>query len=77
MASKDIIELGSKKYNGKWLRSVSEQVAVTSLQHKCDASQIRNAWKQANGKTVRNYSEGSKPEAPKPKRKRNKAKADK
>lgn len=64
----NIIELGDNKYNATALRSVTEQAAVLALRHKCDPNQIRNAWKQANGLSVRNYSE--KAEKPQPKRTR-------
>lgn len=79
MAKSKTIELGGNKYNAAALRSVTEQQAVVALRHKYDPSQIRNAWKQANGLTVRNYakaeekpskSESKSEETPKPKRKR-------
>lgn len=55
MANLRIIELGGNKYNGDYLRSVSEEVAIAVLKSNFDIPQIRNAWKQANGKTERNY----------------------
>ena len=50
-----VIELGKEKYNADFLRSVTEEKAVRTLLGK-NHSQVRNAWKQANGKTERNYS---------------------
>lgn len=49
-----VIELGTSRYNGDWLRKVTEEEAVERLKdHK--ESQVRNAWKQANGLTIRNH----------------------
>lgn len=74
MASKSVIELGGRRYNADWLRSVPEAQAVIMLKNHCDISQIRNAWKQANGKTVRNYSEKvEKPKKSEPKKQAKKA----
>lgn len=54
-AKDKVLELGKKKFNAEYLRSVSEEVAVkTFCNDKRD--QVVNAWKQANGKTVRNHS---------------------
>jgi hypothetical protein len=55
-AKSNSIDLGGRRYNGEWLRSMSEGEAVLRLKGHCDINQIRNAWKQANGKSVRNYS---------------------
>lgn len=57
MSKEKSIELGKEKYNGDYLRSVSEETAVKVLHHiaKHPKSQVLNAWKQANGKTVRNH----------------------
>lgn len=57
MAKDKVIELGKTKYNGDYLRSVSEETAVKVLHHisKFSKTQVINAWKQANGKTVRNH----------------------
>lgn len=55
MSKSNTIELGGRRYNVKWLCSKTEQQAVNMLKSSCDESQIRNAWKQANGKSVRNY----------------------
>ena len=49
------IKLGGETYNAQWLRTVSEHDALRRL-HKHDQSQVRNAWKQANGLSVRNHS---------------------
>lgn len=68
MANKKVIVLSDVKYNGDWLRSVPQNKAVKSLVHKFDRNQIVNAWKQANGKSVRNYTEDL--EVKKPTRKR-------
>tara|TARA_R110001632_G_scaffold4295_7_gene18240 strand:+ start:5182 stop:5394 length:213 start_codon:yes stop_codon:yes gene_type:complete len=55
---KSPISLGKKVYNREYLRSVSEEKAVkTFCNDKRD--QVVNAWKQANGKTVRNHSKSS------------------
>ena len=55
MSNLKVIELGGVKYNADWLRSVSETRAIQTLQSRFSVSQIRNAWKQANGLTKRNY----------------------
>ena len=49
-----VITLGKRKYNAVWLRTVSEQKAVQANRGE-DHNQVRNAWKQANGKSVRNH----------------------
>jgi hypothetical protein len=54
MSKAKIIELAEERYNADWLRSVSEEQAVRALPMK-KGSQVRNAWKQANGLSVRNY----------------------
>jgi hypothetical protein len=59
VAKSEIIELGGNKYSAVALRSVTEQMAVSALRHKYDPNQIRNAWKQANGKSIRNHSDKS------------------
>lgn len=57
MSEEKVIELGKEKYNGDYLRSVSEETAVKVLHtiSKNPRTQVINAWKQANGKTVRNH----------------------
>ncbi len=60
------LKLGDNEYNCKWLRSVSEEQAVRTLPMK-EVGQVRNAWKQANGKSVRNHN--AEKEATKRKRK--------
>lgn len=58
MAEKElpkVISLGGETYNAVWLRTVSEHEAIRA-HHGKDHNQVRNAWKQANGKSVRNYS---------------------
>lgn len=47
------IEIGKNKFNAEYLRSVSEKKAILDYQH-IDKSKVINAWKQANGLTVRN-----------------------
>lgn len=64
-AKQKVIELGGVKYNGDWLRSVSEQKAVSTLRAKHDVNQIKNAHKQANGLSVRNHTKADKPAAKK------------
>lgn len=59
MAKLRIIELSGVKYNGDYLRSVTEERALIVLRGLHDVSQIRNAWKQANGLTERNYAKPS------------------
>lgn len=56
MAAKEqkTIKLGDITYNAEWLRSVTEEQAVRAHRSK-DHNQVRNAWKQANGKSVRNH----------------------
>lgn len=52
-----VIELGKEKYNANFLRTVSEEDAMRILSggKKANKNQIKNAWKQANGKSVRNH----------------------
>lgn len=77
MAKSKTIILGENKYNADALRSVTEQQAVLALKHKCEPNQIRNAWKQANGLSVRNYAKNEASESkPKTKRKRTTSKKD-
>ena len=57
MSKEKVIELSKEKYNADWLRSVTEEKAVKVLHFaaKKPKGQVLNAWKQANGKTVRNH----------------------
>lgn len=57
MSKEKAIELGKETYNADWLRGVSEEKAVKVLHFaaKKPKTQVINAWKQANGKTVRNH----------------------
>lgn len=55
MSNKKVIKLGSNQYNAEWLRSVTEEQAVRRLRATKEPNQIKNAWKQANGLSVRNY----------------------
>jgi hypothetical protein len=48
-----VIEIGKIKFNAEYLRSVSEKKAVKDYNH-LDRSKVVNAWKQANGLSVRN-----------------------
>ena len=69
MAKKIVIELGGQRFNIAWLQSVTEDRAVEALKGSVeDPNRTRNAWKQANGVSVRNYTKTD--EAEKPKRKR-------
>lgn len=54
------LKLGLVTYKIAWLKSVTEQKAISTLKFTHDISQIRNAWKQANGKSVRNYTKKDK-----------------
>ena len=52
------ITLGKNQYKISWLKSVSQDVAVKVLTHPKQGksrNQVVNAWKQANEKSVRNY----------------------
>ena len=70
MGKSSCLELGGVKFNADYLRSVSEKKAVRDYAH-IERSKVVNAWKQANGKTVRNFAKSEKKtEDPKPKRKR-------
>jgi len=54
MAGKNYIKLGEYSYKVSWLKSVTESHAVTVMTGAGrDKNQIVNAWKQANGKSVR------------------------
>jgi hypothetical protein len=63
------LKLGDDDFNAEWLRSVSEDHAIKSLGRAIgDINRVRNAWKQANGLSVRNYSQENETEKPKKKR---------
>jgi len=62
-----VIYLGDDRFNADWLRIVTENQAVMHLKGGHKASQIRNAWKQANGFSVPNYDSTEKPKAKKKK----------
>ena len=47
-----VIEIGKVKFNAEYLRSVSEKKALKDYSH-LERSKVLNAWKQANGLTVR------------------------
>jgi hypothetical protein len=61
-----VIELGDVRYSGVFLRNVTEEEALKHYPH-LDRNQVKNAWKQANGKTVRNYTKKTKKVKEKPK----------
>ena len=48
------LTIGKTTYNSNWLRTVTLAKAKENLP-KVNASQVTNAWKQANGLSVRNY----------------------
>ena len=54
------LELGGKSYNKDWFLNVTEEYAVATLGASDGKDRIRNVWKQANGKSVPNYSKGKK-----------------
>lgn len=56
-AKEPILELGKEKYNADFLRTVSEEDAMRIFGggKKSNKNQIKNAWKQANGLSVRNH----------------------
>lgn len=58
-----IIKLGDHKYDGEFLRSVPIDKAIAVLGKYRDKDQIRNAWKQARGLSVRNHTKDTKPKA--------------
>ena len=61
MAKKELdgyITLGKNVYKIPWLKSVSQEKAVSIMTHPNTGkprNQVVNAWKQANGLTKRNY----------------------
>ena len=62
MALKGYIELGEHKYKINWLRNVTERQAVNILSKiGRDVNQVKNAWKRANGFSIRNEDEPIKP----------------
>jgi len=63
MPKAKVLELGGIRYNAEWLRSVPENVAIKSLPS-IEHSKVRNAWKQANGFSVPNYSQDSETSEP-------------
>ena len=67
MSNDNYIDLGDKGYNKIWLKSVSLAKALKVLSKKTghEENQVRNAWKQARGLSVRN----DKMKAKKPKEK--------
>ena len=55
------IKLGEHSYKVSWFRSVTEDKAVSILvKAGRDKDQIKNAWKQANEKSVRKESKAKK-----------------
>jgi len=50
----EVVILGEERYSGKFLRSVTEAQAIRIFA-KNDRNQVVNAWKQANGLSVPNY----------------------
>lgn len=58
------VYLGESRFNADWLKTVTENQAVQKLKEGHKVSQIRNAWKQANGKSKPKYdsSKGSETE---------------
>jgi len=64
MSKPKVIELGKERFSGDWLRSVTEEQAIKRLP-KHDKNQVINAWKQANGLSVRTTQKAK----PKPKKK--------
>lgn len=74
MAKSKVIELAGQKYDADWLRSVPLNKAINVLKNCHDKNQVTNAWKQANGLSVRNYNKaGEKVEAKAPAKKARKA----
>jgi hypothetical protein len=53
------IEIGKSRINAEYLRSVSEKKAILDFKH-LETSKVVNAWKQANGLTVRNNKKSKK-----------------
>lgn len=54
LRSKDkYLEIGKTKFNIKYLKSVTERKAIKDY-HPLDRDHVVNAWKQANGLSVRN-----------------------
>lgn len=51
---KNGVELGQIKYSVQFLKSVTEEKAIQSMPGR-DRNQVINAWKQANGLSVRNH----------------------
>jgi hypothetical protein len=77
MSSKKRLVLGDDNFNVEWLRSVSEDHAIKSLGRALkDINRVRNAWKQANGLSVRNYSQENETEKPTKRKKASKKKSE-
>lgn len=47
-----VIEIGKIRFNAVYLRSVTEKKAISDYCH-LERSKVVNAWKQANGLSVR------------------------
>ena len=58
--SKEVIYLGEDRFSIVWLKGVTEKQAVNQLKGH-SKSQVRNAWKQANGFSVPKYDSTEKP----------------
>jgi hypothetical protein len=69
-----VIYLGEDRFSADWLRGVTENQAVHLLKAGHPVSQIKNAWKQANGFSKPKYDSTQKPKA-KPKARKKKAEA--
>lgn len=59
MAKKTHIALGDDRLSIEWLKGITEHTAIETHRH-IDPNRMRNAWKQANGFSVPNYSEDKK-----------------
>lgn len=56
-----VIYLGEDRFNADWLKTVTENQAVQGLKAGHKENTIRNAWKQANGKSKPKYDSSEKP----------------
>ena len=54
------IEIGGKSYNAEWFKSRTEEEALRTLGKLHGRERITNVWKQANGKSVPNYTKKKK-----------------
>jgi len=60
----NVITVDGERFNGDYLKTITDRMAVRQLEHLYSYGTIMKAWKIANGKTVPNVKKSSKSEKP-------------